>query len=508
MGLAKLFTARDVTHGRPWKRIVELAIPLILGNIAQQLYNTVDTIVVGKYVGDNALSAVGAAGPVLNLLLVLFVGISTGAGILVSQRFGAKDRDGLAKVIGNCLTLTAIVGAFTTVIGLIFARPLLTLLDTPESVFEWCAQYLTIFFSGSIGFIFYNIFAGILRGLGDSVSALLFLVITTMLNIVLDIWFVAGFQLGVPGVALATILAQTVSAILCAFKLLRMKDFFTLKASDFKPDGKCIRSIIGLGLPSGIAQSVFAVSALLVQSLTNSLGEVVMACNVVVMRIDSFAMMPAFSISMALTTFAGQNYGARRYDRIVKGAKQGCGIAFGVSVVLTTAILLFGENLAWVFTDTQKLVDLAMRMLRILGVGYLVIGVNQGLSGLLRGVGDTKTPMWVGIITQVVIRLPLAYLLAAMTKSEEWPNGSPDALFLSMVISWVLGAVFTAIAFVNRMRKLRVEMMDTATAIVEEATAGDASADAADDAASGTVEATVSTDAADAATEVPADVQQ
>lgn len=457
MGLAKLFEAHDVTVGTPWKRITELTIPMLIGNIAQQLYNTVDTIVVGKYVGDNALAAVGGASPILNLLLVLFVGISTGASILVSQRFGARDRRGLARVIGNCITVTALATLITMGLGLLAIRPLLTVMNTPPSIYEWCAGYLTIFLVGGAGFIFYNILSGILRGMGDNVSALAFLLVATVLNIGLDLWFVAGLGMGVPGVALATVIAQTVSAVLCTLKLLNMRQHFDLHLGDLKLDGHYAKKIIGLGLPSGVSQGVFSISALLVQSLTNSMGEVVMACNVVVMRIDGFAMMPAFSIGVAMTTYAGQNYGAGRPDRLRSGARQGMAVAFFMSLVLTTGILLFGGQLAAIFTSTQELIALSMRMLRILAVGYLVFGINQGLCGFMRGTGDTTTPMWIGIITQVILRLPLAYLLAWATRDEAYPNGRPEALFLSLVVSWTVATLLAYLAYRRQAKRLERE---------------------------------------------------
>ena len=197
MRIREFFSARDMTVGAPWKRIAEFAIPMLLGNIAQQLYNTVDSIVVGEYVGDTALAAVGTAGPILNLLLAIFVGVATGAGIVISQRYGAGDREGLSRAIGNCITLAAIAAVVIMVVGTLVAEPLLRLLDTPESAFKWSADYLKVFFLGAAGFTFYNILAGILRGMGDSLSALLFLLVATALNIGLDVWFVAGFGLEV-----------------------------------------------------------------------------------------------------------------------------------------------------------------------------------------------------------------------------------------------------------------------------------------------------------------------
>ena len=198
MNLKQLFAAKDMTQGSPWKRILEFSIPMLLGNLAQQLYNTADTVIVGIYVGDNALSAVGSAMPILNLLLALFVGISTGAGIVVSQAFGARDREGLTKSIGNCIALSAVATVIIMVVGPLVTMPLLNLLGTPESIITWCADYLNIYFYGIVGFFYYNMLSGILRGLGDSVSALGFLLVAAFLNVVLDLWFVAGLGMGVP----------------------------------------------------------------------------------------------------------------------------------------------------------------------------------------------------------------------------------------------------------------------------------------------------------------------
>ena len=203
------------------------------------------------------LAAVGSAGPVLNILLVLFVGVATGAGRMVSQYFGAKDRERLSRTIGVCITLTAMVSLVIMVVGPLITRPLLTFLNTPDSIIDWCTNYLNILFVGSIGFSYYNILSGILRGLGDSISALLFLIVSTILNIILDIWFVAGFKMGVPGVALATVIAQTISSILCAIKLLKMNDVFDFSLEMLKPVKEYVVKIFKLGLPSGLTHAIF-----------------------------------------------------------------------------------------------------------------------------------------------------------------------------------------------------------------------------------------------------------
>ena len=441
------FTAKDLTQGPPWQRIAEFAIPMLLGNMAQQLYNTVDSIVVGKFVGDNALAAVGSAAPILNLLLALFVGVATGAGIVISQRFGAGDREGLSRAIGNCITLAAIASLGTMLIGTLITRPLLEALDTPASIIDWCTDYLHIFFWGAAGFTFYNVLSGVLRGLGDSLSALLFLLVAAALNTVLDLWFVIGFDMGVAGVSLATVIAQAISAFLCFLKLMRMGNIFDLTPASLRLRRDSAWRIIKLGVPSGITQGIMAIAMMVVQSLTNSMGEVVIACNVIIMRVDGFAMMPNMSFGQTMSVYAGQNVGAGRLDRVSKGTKQGLAMAVGFSTAITVVLLLFGHILFDLFTDTPELLDLAVRMMRILAAGYICVAVTQVLGGVMRGCGDTMTPMWVTMLTTIVLRIPTAYGLAYLTRCEEFPNGRPEALFGSLLFSWAMGTLVSWLVF-------------------------------------------------------------
>lgn len=447
VNLKELFKPKDLTEGPPWKRIIEFAIPMLIGNVAQQLYNTADSIIVGRYVGDNALAAVGSASPILNLLLVLFVGISVGASIMVAQYFGAKDREKLSHTIGVCLSLTAIASIAIMIIGPIVARPLLSLLDTPESIIDWCSAYLTIYFIGIIGFAYFNILSGVLRGLGDSISALVFLLISTALNVVLDIIFVAKFNMGVPGVAIATVIAQGFSAILSIIKLMKSKNSFDLNLEMLKLNKEYSYRLIKLGLPSGLTQAIFSLAMIIVQSLTNSFGEMVIAANVIIMRVDGFAMMPNFSFGSAMTTYTGQNIGARKMDRVEKGTKEGTMIAVGTSITITILLLIFGKYLMSVFTDTKELVDLSVHMMRILAVGYIAMAITQSLSGVMRGAGDTMTPMWISLVTTVFVRVPIAYGIAYLTRSEAYPTGRPESIFISLLMSWTIGAIITIIFF-------------------------------------------------------------
>lgn len=443
----KLFQATDMTQGDPWKQIVIFTIPMLVGNIAQQLYSTVDSIVVGKYVGDNALAAVGSAAPILNLLLVLFIGISMGASIMVAQYFGAREREELSYTVGNCILLTGVAVVIIMGLSILIVRPLLHLLNTPDSIIDWCASYLLIMFVGCVGSAYYNILSGVLRGLGDAFAALVYLLVATVLNIVLDLVFVANFKMGVSGVALATVIAQAVSAVLCFFRLAKMKDLFSLHPKYIKFHKKYAGNMVRLGLPSGLTQAIFSMASIIVQSLTNSFGEMFIAANVIVMRVDGFAMLPNFSFGSAMTTYAGQNVGAGAYDRVIKGAKQGTGIALLTTTTITGLILLFGRQLMGIFTDTSQLVDLSMRMMCIIAVGYVAMAVTQSLSGVMRGAGDTMTPMWISVFTTVVVRVPIAYGVAWLTRSDAFPQGRQECIFISLLCSWLIGAAVTTIFY-------------------------------------------------------------
>ena len=447
MSIKSLFAARSMTEGNPSKRLMEFAVPMLIGNVAQQLYNTADSVIVGHYVGDNALAAVGSASPILNLLLALFVGIATGAGIVVSQSFGAKDRERLTIAVGTCLSLSLIASIVIMIVGPIITRPMLELLGTPESIIGWCTSYLKIYFYGILGFFMYNMLSGVLRGMGDSLSALVYLLIAAALNVILDLVFVAKFGMGVAGVALATILAQFISAICCYAKLAKMTDTFDLSLKTIKLDKPMAKHVIKIGVPSGITQAIMAMAGMVVLNLTNAMGEMVIACNVIIMRVDGFAMMPNFTFGQAISVYTGQNVGAGKLDRVHDGVKHGLKLALSFSVTITIILVIFGKVLFGFFTDTPELIELAIKMMRVLAVGYICVSVTQILGGIMRGCGDTVTPMWISMIQTIVIRVPLAYVLAALTKTAEYPHGAPIALFGSMLISWVLGMIMSIIAF-------------------------------------------------------------
>ncbi|MDI9520564.1 MAG: MATE family efflux transporter [Bacillota bacterium] len=460
--LKLFFAPRDMTVGPPWKRILEFAVPMLIGNIAQQLYSSTDSVVVGQYVGDHALAAVGSTGPISIFMIALFVGVSTGAGILVSQYFGAKDRQGLSLAIGNCITLTAIVSVIIMALGVTLSPLILRALQTPEEIISDAIAYLQIYFWGIVGFTYYNVFSGILRGMGDSFSALGFLLLTSALNIALDLWFVISFKWGVPGVALATIISQGVSAVLCYNKLRKMQETFEIKRETLRLKKGTVGDIIRLGLPSGITQAIFSMAIILVQRLQNSFGPDIIAAATISMRVDGFAMMPNFSYGMAMTTFTGQNIGGKRLDRAQLGAKQGVALAFGTAVVMTSAVLIFGHDIMNLFTPTESIIAHGMSFIRILSLGFVAMSIIQTLSGVMRGAGDATTPMWLSLFTSVLLRVPLSYLLVHLSKTPEMPAGNPQMVYYALFTTWMTGAVINVLAYrYGKWRKKAVARMES-----------------------------------------------
>ena len=455
--LQALFAPRDLTVGNPMTGIAMFAVPLLIGNLAQQMYNTVDAIVVGNYVGDAALGAVGLGGAVLNLILVLFMGISTGATIVVSQYFGAKDRERLSHAVGTTIMLTVISGIVMSVVGMLLSRPLLKLLGTSDAMIGLATDYLVIIMLGLVGNGLYNILSGVMRGLGDSTSPLIYLMVACFLNIILDLLFVAVFGMTTDGVAWATIIAQAVSAVLCVRRLWKMTEVLDLNRNTLRMDKAIVQRVVKLGVPAGLTQMIFALSNILVQSLTTSLGDFVVTATTAIMRVDGFAMMPNFTFGIAATTFTGQNVGAKRWDRVKQGAKDTLILAVGTATVLVAGILLFGKNLMQIFTSTPEIVELGVSMMRLLAVGYIAFAVTQTWQGVMRGAGETMIPMWISIVTTVIIRMPLAYLWAYLTRSPQWPNGNPVCLYGSLLTAWIAGCLLSTLVYFKGKWRKRTE---------------------------------------------------
>ncbi|MBQ2461553.1 MAG: MATE family efflux transporter, partial [Clostridia bacterium] len=395
-----LFGAQNMTIGSPLKCLLKFSFPLLIGNIAQLLYGTVDSIVVGRYVGDRALSAIGVASPTLNLFLVLFIAIGSGVMVMVSQYFGAGEYEKLEQSIGNSITLIALVSVVLTTAGLLGLDWILTVTKAPPESYDMARTYMFICLTALASNGFYNIMAGILRGMGESVYPLLVLLGTTVLNIFLDIWFVSGLGLGIAGAALATIIGQTLSAIACLAKVLMSRKYFHLTPRSLILRKDVLKIVCRLGLPNGIAQAIMWLSTIVVQRLNNTMGYMVTAAITAMLRVDSFAMIPGTTFNMSASTFTGQNVGAGRLDRVKKGTYTVFFMSLTLSVIMIILMLIFGRWMIGLFTKTQELIDMGYSMIIAMLPAYLLISVGQSFGGVIRGAGDSMGVMWISLVAQ------------------------------------------------------------------------------------------------------------
>jgi putative MATE family efflux protein len=638
-----MFGAQDMTVGSPLSSMLKFSVPLLIGNIAQLLYNTVDSIVVGQYSGMNGLSAIGASMSIQFMFAVFFMTVGTGVSVMVSQFFGAKDKERLSNTVGQSMILVLIATLLSTVLGFALAKWILTITKCPIEVLPHAIAYLRIMFLGFVGMGFYNILGGILRGLGDSMFPMLVLFGTTILNIVLDIWFVAppdklwgiGLNLGVAGAAWATIIAQTLSALVCLWRLLQLKDIVSVTRKTMKLTKEISFQIFRIGIPSGLQQMIMSMSFVFVQSLINSViipfngilvveNAIFVAVNTAVMRIDGFAMMPAQTFNQVASTFTGQNIGANKLDRVNKGVRICLTMAVSVSLAVVIIILIWGKGLMQMFinedvvkdevissvivelyaetgklpaendvllltktvlagkdpataledtsiiteeavtaannliaqedlvalktklladkdvfalldkviqneevielankliaTDgfiakddvirttaevsaltaqlsenedfialtnaivtialpdatssddgltalthtiteimvtqkiakialTAKIIEVGVKMQRIMVIGYIIMAVANTIGGVMRGAGDTMAQLYIMVATNIVIRIPLTVLMMRLSVTPEYPNGAPEMIFWSMLIAFGLNVLCTCIYF-------------------------------------------------------------
>ena len=436
----QLLSAIDMTQGPPWKTLLLFTLPLLVGNLFQQLYSTVDAIMLGNFVGDYALAAVGSTIPLFFLILLLMTGVAMGAGVMVSQYFGAKQREELSNTVGTCITLTAILGLLMMVLGPLLTRPLLVLLGTPPEVLDDSVIYMNVLLWGVLGMAYFNIFSGALRGMGDAFSPLLYLAFASLLNIALNFLFIGILRWGVMGAAVGTVIAQAVTSLLCLRRLMQMRAVFDMSLRYLRPNRQYLIQMLKLGIPTGASQAIFALAMIAVQPLANDFGPTFLATYVIVMRVDSFVMMPNFSFSNAMSVYAGQNMGAGRLERIGQGFKQCALMALGTAVVLVAAILLFGSQIAGLFTQTQEVLAMTAQFLGILAAGYIVFSIGAVGWGAIRGAGDAITPLWASIIITLAVRIPTAYLFVHLI-------GKPIALAYSLLAAWTTNTLLAVIAY-------------------------------------------------------------
>ncbi|MDO5813582.1 MAG: MATE family efflux transporter [Bacillota bacterium] len=432
----------DLTKGSITKSIILFSIPLLIGNLFQQLYNTVDSYVVGNYVNQYALAAVGASTPIINILIGFFMGISTGAGVVIAQYYGAKDRINLKKAINNSLILTIIMGIILTAIGLSFTNGLLHLIGVPQKVFKLSSKYLSIYFSGILFTLIYNMSAGILRAVGDSKRPLLFLMFSSVINIILDFLFVKELKMGVSGVAIATLISQFISAILVVYVLLRTKEVYQVKLKDIRFDQIIMKKIIQIGLPAGLQQGIIPLSNVIVQSYINPYGAFVIAGYSIGVRIDGFVLLPLQAFNMAITTYVGQNMGAKKYERVKKGAYLTWLIATIIILVFIGLMYMFGISFIGLFNQDKEVIQAGWIMMSTFLPFYPLMVINQVVTGVLRGKGDSKGAMYITLLNFVILRQGYLYFITKLTNSLRSVFFAWPFTWISCVIMFFIYSIF------------------------------------------------------------------
>ena len=427
-----------MTEGVIWKEILFFAIPLILGNLFQQLYNTVDSIIVGNYVGSNALAAVGSSGAIINLLIGFCIGASTGAGVIISQFYGAKNAEGVRKAVHTTMAIALAAGVLLTVIGIAVTPVMLRLMGTPDEVFEQSVVYLQVYFAGSLFSVVYNMSAGILNAVGNSRRSLVYLMIAAISNIFLDLIMVVGLKLGIVGAALATDISQLISCIFIWGFLIRSEEVYKLKIREIRCYDHLLSKIIRIGIPTGIQNIVISLSNLIVQASVNSFGATVMAGFAAYIKIDGFNILPVLSISMAATTFAGQNIGAGKADRVRKGMYISTAMGAGYSVITGIVLLIFAPQVIGVFTTNHKVVEYGVYIMKYFCPFYFLLGIMHSLAGTIRGTGKTVPPMVVMLLALCLFRiLWIQFVVPHFT--------SIDIIYVLYPVSWAVGMVLMLI---------------------------------------------------------------
>lgn len=429
-----------MTQGNIAKQLVWFAIPLLIGNLFQQLYNTVDSIVVGNFIGDNALAAVNSSGSIIDLLVSFFMGLSLGGSVLISNYFGAQDKIGVEKSVHTAMALALVSSIIVTVIGVVLTPTILQLVKVDSQVIDQSIIYLRIYFLGITGLIIYNMVSAILRAVGDSKHPLYFLIVSSIVNIILDLVFVVVFKMGIAGVAIATTIAQIFSAILSIYILMKSTEMYklTLRQIKFYPD--VLRKTVKIGLPSAMQNGVVSFSNIIMQTNINVFGAYAMAGSGSYTKIDGFAILPVISFAMALTTFVGQNKGAQEYERIKKGARIGTMISCGIIITLSLVILFGAPYLLGIFSSNPEVIEYGKKMMICVVPGYLFLTLSQCICGVLRGVGRTNVPMFVLIGCWCVFRVAWVMITTDIFHNIIFVN-------LGWPISWVLSTIILVIYY-------------------------------------------------------------
>lgn len=421
-----------ITEGVIWKQLLLFFFPIVLGTFFQQLYNTADAIIVGKFVGKEALAAVGGStGTLISLLIGFFVGVASGASVIIAQLFGARQAQEVSRAVHTTIALALASGALLTGVGLLLSEDILRLMGTPQEVMIYALPYLSIYFLGMIPQLVYNIGSGILRAVGDSRRPMLFLICAALTNIVLDIILVLGLNMGVEGAAIATVISQVVSALLILGSLHHAQPVYRLHIHKIRFHGNMLVRIVQIGLPAGLQSVMYSLSNIIIQASVNGFGTDVMAAWTAYGKIDGLFWMMISAFGVSITTFAGQNFGAHRYDRMRRSVRVCLGIAAGATVFLSALILLVGRSMLGMFTDDAHVVETGMSIIRLIvptWIAYLCIEI---LSGAMRGAGDSLMPTLMTLTGVCLMRM--FWVMVIVPAHHELP-----VLLLSYPITWVI----------------------------------------------------------------------
>ncbi|AOT71499.1 MATE family efflux transporter [Geosporobacter ferrireducens] len=436
--------SNDLTSGSVLKHLITFSIPLLLGNLLQALYNTVDSIWVGRFIGAKALGAVSVSFPIIMILVSLVLGITMATTVLVSQYAGAKNQQMISKTINNSLLLLGGGAIIVTLVGLAFSEKILILMNTPKDILDYATDYLNIFFIGLIFMFGYNVISSILRGLGDSKTPLKFLIISTVTNLILDPIFILGIgpfpQMGIQGAALATMLSQSLSFFLALRHLNKTNHVISFKLKDLKYDAELTAKIFKIGLPSGIQQIVVSLGMVVMTGIINTFGSETVAAFGAASRLDQFAFMPAMSLGLAVSTLAGQSIGAGKNDRLKEVYKWGSIAAILVTGVTTIFVMAAPTFVLKLFTTDIQVLETGSRYLRIVGISYVPFALSFVINGMLRGAGDTVSTMIFSIASLWLIRVPLAKFLSSYDSLGS--NGIWIAMAVSSILSLVMSQVY------------------------------------------------------------------
>ena len=447
---------KDLTEGRERTAIIKFATPMLLGNLFQQTYHIVDSIIVGRLIGDEALAATGASGPIIFALISFVIGIASGATIIISQYFGAKNYDQVKKAIDTIFIFIFLSSLVIMFVGITFSRQIFILTNLPEEVLPFATTYLNTFLSGTILLFGFNGVSAILRGTGDSKTPLYFLIIASLMNIILDYVFIKFLHLGIRGAALATVFSHGAAFIGAAIYLNKTHPIIKVKIRRLTFDKYIFRQSFRIGVPSGFQQTFVAFGMIALYSIVNQFGTNVTTAYSVATRIDGLAMLPAMTFGQALSTFVGQNIGAGRTERVKRGLLSTISMSLIVSGTITIIVLLLRTTLMSVFTKSQTVVEIGAGYLIIVSSAYIIFSIMFSLNGVLRGAGDTLIPMFITLLSLWIIRIPFAWLLSGkfqellIRKEIFWElpaifNGQlgEKGVWLSVPIAWAIGAILS-----------------------------------------------------------------